>query len=579
MATYEVWAPKAGQLRVQIDGQSYAMAARGGGWWQGTGPGAHGTDYAYLIDDEAKALPDPRSRWQPQGVHGPSRRYDDAAFAWTDSGWTGRQLAGGVVYELHIGTFTDAGTFAAAVDRLDHLVALGVDLVELMPVNAFDGPWGWGYDGVGWYAVHAPYGGPDGLKRFVDACHAKGLGVLLDVVYNHLGPSGAYLNPFGPYFTDRHVTPWGPGVNLDGAGSDEVRRFIVDNALLWLDAFHLDGLRLDAVHALVDDRAIHLLEEMSVAVEALATHLRRPLCLIAESDLNDPKLVTAREANGYGLDAAWSDDFHHALHSVLTGERQGYYSDFGALAALAKTITRVFYHDGNWGSFRARRHGRPVNTHLTPASRFLGFLQDHDQIGNRAAGDRISALLSADRCKVGAGLLLTSPFTPMLFMGEEWAASTPWQYFTSHPDPALADAVRQGRRAEFADHGWAAEEVPDPQDPQTMRRSRLRWAEIDEPAHADVLEFYRKAIAVRRQRPELTDPRLDAVTVDYSEEARWLVVTRGGLRVICNLAGHRQTVPLDGAPRGVLLASKTGFIYSDGKVELDGDSILVVELA
>ncbi len=578
MATFEVWAPYAGALQVEIAGAVYPMTARGGGWWQVSAPAPSGTDYAYRIDD-GPARPDPRSRWQPAGVHGQSRSYDDADFAWTDQRWTGRQLGGSVLYELHVGTFTDKGTFDAAIGRLDHLVDLGVDLVELMPVNAFDGERGWGYDGACWYAVHAPYGGPDGLKRFVDACHSRGLGVVLDVVYNHLGPSGAYLPEFGPYLTDRHVTPWGAAVNLDRAGSDEVRRFVVDSALMWLREFHVDGLRLDAVHALVDDRATPLLAELAVAVEGLSAHLGRPLCLIAESDLNDPRLVTGPAAGGLGLTAQWCDDIHHALHGALTGERQGYYADFGSLAALAKTLTGAYFYDGTWSSFRERHHGRPVDTASTPGFRFVAFLQDHDQVGNRATGDRLCATVSADRCKVGAGLLLTGPFTPMLFMGEEWAAATPWKFFTGYPDSALAAAVAEGRRAEFAAHGWPALAMPDPQDPATFVQSTLQWAELGEPAHADMLDFYRKALTLRRSRPELTDPRLDHVVVDFSEDARWLVMTRGGLRVVANLAADRQTVPLDGAPRAVLLASKGGFVYADGKVELDGDSLLVVELA
>ena len=512
-------------------------------------------------------------------MHGASRYYDDTGYEWHDSSWTGRQLAGSVLYEMHIGTFTPEGTFAAAIAHLDHLVDLGIDIVTLLPLNAFEGERGWGYDGVGWYAVHAPYGGPDGLKKFVDACHSKGLGVHLDVVYNHLGPSGAYLDRFGPYFTPTHVTPWGPALNLDGPGSDSVRRYLVDNAAMWLRDYHLDGLRLDAVHALVDDRAVHVLEELSIEVDALSTHVGRPLSLVAESDLNETRLVTARDAVGYGLTAHWSDDFHHALHTVLTGEAQGYYADFGSLGVLAKTLTQTYFHDGTWSSFRGRRHGRPVNTAATPAHRFLGYLQNHDQIGNRATGDRISASLSPGLLKVGAALVLTSAFTPMLFMGEEWAASTPWQFFTDYPEGPLADAVRQGRRSEFAEHGWGAIDVPDPQDEQTFLASKVDWSELDTHEHADVLDFYRRAIAVRRQRAELTDPRLGAVLVDFSEESRWLVMTRGGLRVVCNLATQRQTVPLDGAPLGVLLCSETGFAYSDGKVELDGESVVVIELA
>ena len=578
MALFEVWAPTADRVRLEIAAETHDLTARDAGWWHAEAAVEHGTDYAYLIDDDT-ALPDPRSRWQPHGVHGPSRYYDHNRYQWSDQSWTGRQLAGCVLYEMHVGTFTAEGTFTAAIERLDHLVDLGIDIVELLPVNAFDGERGWGYDGVAWYAVHRAYGGPDGLKQFVDACHGRGLGVHLDVIYNHLGPSGAYLDKFGPYFTPQHVTPWGPALNLDGPGSDAVRRYLVDNAVMWLRDYHLDGLRLDAVHALVDDRAVHVLEELAIEIDALSTHLRRPLSLVAEADLNETRLITARDSAGYGLTAHWSDDFHHALHTVLTGEDQGYYADFGSLGVLAKTIARMYFHDGTWSSFRGRRHGRPVNTAATPAHRFLGFLQNHDQVGNRAMGDRISATLDPGLLKVGAALVLTSPFTPMLFMGEEWAASTPWQFFTSYPEGTLADAVREGRRAEFADHGWDTSQVPDPQDEQTFLDSKLDWDEVGEPDHGDVLDFYRKAIALRHQRAELTDPRLDGVTVDFSEESRWLVVSRGALRVVCNFSQRRQTVPLDGAPLGVLIASVPGFVYSDGKVDLDGPSAVVVELA
>ena len=387
-----------------------------------------GSDYAFLLDDDPTPLPDPRSPRQPNGVHGPSRVYRPQAFAWTDHAWTGRALPGSVLYELHIGTFTEAGTFDAAIERLDHLVELGVDLVEVLPVNAVDGPRNWGYDGVLWYAVTDNYGGPEAFQRFVDACHHRGLGVLLDVVYNHLGPSGAYLDRFGPYFAGRNI--WGPSLNLDGAGSDEVRRYVIDNALMWLCDFHVDGLRLDAVHALVDTRAIHLLEELSVEVAALQAHVRRPLTLIAESDLNNPRLITPREGGGYGLDAQWDDDVHHQLHAALTGERQGYYADFGTLPGLAATLRGGFFHVDTASAFRHRRHGRAVNTALVPAHRFVSYLQDHDQIGNRAAGDRISATLSPGLLACGAALLLCSPYTPMLFLGEAWVTSTTWQFFS-----------------------------------------------------------------------------------------------------------------------------------------------------
>ena len=374
-------------------------------------------------------------------------------------------------YELHVGTFTAAGTLDAAIERLDHLVSLGVDVVEVMPVAAFPGTAGWGYDGVHPYAVHEPYGGPDALKRFVDACHARGLAVCLDVVYNHLGPSGNYLPMFGPYFTDKHHTPWGSAVNLDDEGSADVRRWIIDNALMWLRDFHVDALRLDAVHAMEDDSPVHVLAELAREVDALSVAERRPLSLVAESDLNIPATVLPVEAGGLGMTAQWSDDFHHALHTLLTGEGQGYYADFAEdpYDALTRTLTGAFFHDGRHSSFRGAPWGAPVDRATVPGWRFMGYLQTHDQVGNRAVGDRIGHGISDGLARIGAALVFTSPFTPMLFMGEEWGASTPWQYFTSHEEPELADAVRQGRRREFAAHGWASEDVPDPQDPATVR--------------------------------------------------------------------------------------------------------------
>ncbi|GDY32087.1 malto-oligosyltrehalose trehalohydrolase [Gandjariella thermophila] len=547
-----VWAPHRERVRLRIGAEDHPMRRGDGGWWHADAP-RPGTDYAFLLDGDPRPLPDPRSRWQPNGVHGPSRWYDHAAYAWGDHAWTGRNLPGAVLYELHVGTFTPGGTLDAAVERLDHLVDLGVDFVELMPVNAFDGTDGWGYDGVLWYAVHEPYGGPDALKRFVDACHRRGIGVLLDVVYNHLGPSGAYLGEFGPYF--RGSTIWGPSLNLDGPDSDEVRRYVLDNALGWLREFHLDGLRLDAVHALHDSRATHLLEELAAEVDALSAHLRRPLSLVAESDLNDPRLVTAREAGGYGLTAQWNDDLHHCLHATVTGERQGYYADFGSLDALAATLRGVFLHAGTWSSFRGRTHGRPVDTARIPGHRFVAFLQNHDQVGNRATGDRLSASVSPGLLGCAAAILLCSPYTPMIFMGEEWAAGTPWQFFASFPDSSLADAVRSGRRAEFAAHGWGEAEVPDPMDPATVARSRLCWDELAEPAHRAVFDLYRALIRLRRAEPDLTDPRVDRLVVDVATEPGWLVLRRGGLRLACNLGRETVDVPVDLPPGEVLLAS------------------------
>jgi malto-oligosyltrehalose trehalohydrolase len=577
VTVFGVWAPAAERVELEVAGDRRPMApAAGQGWWQAELPAAgHDVDYAFRLDG-GEPLPDPRSPRQPFGSQGVSRTYDHSAFRWTDRGWRGGPLHGSVIYELHIGTFTPEGTFDAAARRLDHLRDLGVDTVELMPVAAFPGSHGWGYDGINLWAVHEPYGGPDGLKRFVDACHARRLAVFLDVVYNHVGV-GNRLAAFGPYFTDAHVTPWGPAVNLDQPGSDEVRDFLIGNALMWLRDYHLDGLRLDAVHALEDRRALHFLEELAAEVQALAALLNRELVLIAESDANDPRLVTSREAGGYGLAAQWSDDFHHAVHAAVTGERQGYYGDFGSLAALAKTLTRVFFHDGVWSAFRGRTHGRQVDVFRVPAHRFLGYLQDHDQVGNRAAGDRISAAVPSDLVKVGAGLILTAPYTPMLFMGEEWGASTPWQYFTDHTDPGLARAVTEGRRAEFADFGWGAADVPDPQDEATFLRSKLDWSELEQGCHAELLRWYRELIAMRRGRPELTDPRLGRVHVDYDEAERWLVVRRGRLRVVANLGPRGQRVPLDRPVAAVLAASVPGVTTDGGVITVPATSITVIE--
>ncbi|AEB45763.1 malto-oligosyltrehalose trehalohydrolase [Micromonospora maris] len=573
MSEFTVWAPEAKRVRLRLPDADHEMRAGRGGWWRVEVPDA-GADYAYLLDDDNQALPDPRSLWQPFGVHGVSRAYDHSAFAWTDSAWTGRQLPGSILYELHVGTFTPEGTFDAAIDKLDHLVDLGVDMIELLPVNAFNGEHNWGYDGVCWFAPHEPYGGPDGLKRLVDAAHAKGLGVILDVVYNHFGPSGAYAPRFAPYLSDR-TTPWGQAVNLDGPHSDGVRRFILDSVLMWLRDYHVDGLRLDAVHAMPDTRAVHLLEEIAVEVESLSVHLGRPLSLIAESDLNDPRLISPREAGGYGLQAQWNDDAHHALHTLLTGERQGYYGDFGTMECLAEVLTGAFFHTGTWSSFRNRQHGRPVDPR-TPGHRFVAYLQNHDQIGNRAVGDRLSASLSPAMLRVGAVLLMASPFTPMMFMGEEWAASTPWQYFTSHPEPELATAVVLGRRQEFATHGWTAEAVPDPQDRQTFVRSRLDWAELDKPEHRAMYDFYRRLIALRKSRPELSDPHLFAVEVRHGD--RFLVMRRGGCLVAANLADKPQRVTLPGVARRVLLATAEGVTVTRDRIDLPAETAAIVEL-
>jgi maltooligosyltrehalose trehalohydrolase len=581
MTTFSVWAPKPAQVELALAGSRIPMTAGTGGWWSVDVAAQTGADYAFVLDG-GEPRPDPRSRWQPEGVHGPSRLVDDADFAWTDSTWRGLPLPGSVLYELHVGTFTPEGTFDAAIEQLDHLVELGISAVERLPCNAFAGRWGWGYDGVAWFAVHEPYGGPEGLKRFVDACHGRGIGVVMDVVYNHLGPAGNYLPEFGPYLTEAHTTPWGPAVNLDQAGSDEVRKYIIDNALMWLRDYHIDGLRLDAVHALVDERATHLLEDLAVTVQALGAQLGKPLWLVAESDLNNARLVASREAGGFGLDGQWADDVHHALHSNLTGETSGYYADFLGLPVLAKVLSHVFLHDGSWSSFRGRVHGRPVEP-TTPGHRFVVYLQDHDQVGNRATGDRISATLSDGLLKVGAALVLTSPYTPMLWMGEEWGARTPWQFFSDH-EGDLGEAVRTGRREEFASHGWdespgAGEEVPDPQAESTFHASKLDWKEPQNDRGAELLAWTRDLITLRRSRLDLSDGRRDRVQVTYDDDARWLVVRRGAVAVACNLGPDRQSVTLPGTPEAVLLASAPGFVFRDGSVEIDRESVAILQLA
>ncbi|WP_329291134.1 MULTISPECIES: malto-oligosyltrehalose trehalohydrolase [unclassified Streptomyces] len=576
---FEVWAPQADRVALHCEGATSALERdpERAGWWTGDAEARDGTRYGFAVDD-GPVLPDPRSRRQPDGPDGLSAVVAQDRYAWR-ADWAGRPLQGAVLYELHVGTYTPGGTLDSAAERLGHLAELGVTHIELMPLCPFPGQHGWGYEGVSLWAVHEPYGGPEALKRFVDRAHELGLGVVLDVVHNHLGPSGNHLPAFGPYFTDTHQTPWGSAVNLDAPGSDEVRAFLVGSALAWLRDYRLDGLRLDAVHALRDTRALHFLEELSTAVDTLAADLGRPLFLIAESDLNDPRLISSREEGGLGLHAQWNDDFHHALHTTLTGEAQGYYADFARapLAALAKTLTSGFFHDGTYSSFRGRRHGRPLDRTRVSAHRLLGYSQTHDQIGNRAQGDRLSASLSPGQLACAAALTLTGPFTPMLFMGEEWAAGTPWQFFTDHTDPGLAEAVRRGRRREFAAHGWAEEDVPDPQDPATRERSCLDWSEPEKALHARVLAWYRDLIALRRRHPDLSDPDLAAVRIAHDEGARWLALRRGDVRVAVNLGKEAAGIPL-GLSRARVLAAwePVRTPDADGLLSVPGESCVVL---
>jgi len=520
-----------------------------GGWWTAPFDLEPGTDYAFRVDGSPNR-PDPRSALQPDGVHGPSRTVDPDTWRWTDQNWAGKDLRGSVIYELHVGTFTPEGTLDAAASRLGHLVDLGVDIVELMPLAAFPGKAGWGYDGVGLWAVHEAYGGPDALARFVNAAHNAGIGVCLDVVYNHLGPSGNYLSVFGPYFTPAHHTPWGEAVNYDHDGSQQVRAFVIDSALRWMRDFHIDALRLDAIHEIKDDAAAaatpqrHVLAELSDAVAALSIELGRPLSLVAEADLNDVGVITPTseeppaKAPSLGMTAQWADDVHHALHARLTGEDQGYYGDFAEVGAWAKAYGRAFLHNGTWSTFRERNWGAPVPEDTDPR-RFVVFGSDHDQVGNRAVGDRPSAILDDAALAATAALVLLSPYTPMLFMGEEWGTRTPFQFFTDHEEDDLARSVSEGRVREFAGFGWDADEIPDPQAAATVEASRLRWSELDEAEHARMLAWYQALTTLRRN-------------LDWSQRTAWpqvdeiddvLMVTYDDIVVAANLSGQERPAP------------------------------------
>ena len=578
MRALKVWAPAAQRVDVLL-GDDRVPMARDGDDWTVEVDAADGTPYSFSLDG-GPPRPDPRGLRLPEGPHGPSVLYDPAGFAWTDHQWRGAPLEGAVLYELHVGTFTPEGTLDAAAARLGHLVDLGVTVVELMPLAPFPGRHGWGYDGVAPYAVHEPYGGPEALQRFVDAAHGLGLGVCLDVVHNHLGPDGNYLPEFGPYLTDAHHTPWGQALNLDAPGSDGVRRWVVDNVLQWLRDFHVDGLRLDAVHELHDDRAVHVLEEMSRAVDAFGAESGRAVWLVAESDRNDARTVTPRgdgdAVGGLGVHGQWADDVHHALHVALTGETQGYYADFADPGALAKVLRSPFFHDGSHSSFRGRAHGRPVDAATVPGWRFVASLQTHDQVGNRAVGERLSMLADPGLLAAGAAILLTAPWTPMLFMGEEWGARTPWQYFTDHQDPDLAEAVRRGRRAEFGSHGWAAEDVPDPQDPATVTRSTLDWSEPEQEGPARLLRWYRDLIAARRTHPDLRSGDLTRVTADWDASARRLVVGRGDHLVLANLGDDAWEHEASGR---VLLSWEDGVEVEAGRVVVPPRSAVIVARA
>ena len=576
MHTFKVWAPKAETAEVKIAGHKHVMARQDGGWWrvQVENAGA-GTDYFFLLDGDEQELPDPRSALQPEGVNGPSRVVDHGVFQWTDADFHAKTFQSAIFYELHIGTFTLDGTCDAAIARLDYLCELGVTHIELLPFAEFPGRHGWGYDGVDLFAPHAAYGGPDGLKRFVDAAHGRGLAVIMDVVYNHFGPSGNYVGRFGPYFTDAHKTPWGDAVNLEDAGSFEVRRFFCDNALMWLRDYHMDGLRLDAVHAYIDRSASHFMEQINTEVHTLQAETGRAYVMIAESDLNDPRLVRSKEAYGYGFDTQWSDDFHHAMVALLTGDTSGYYADFGEFADLGKALIQAFVYDGEYSEFRERVHGRPVEG--LAGWHFCGYSQNHDQVGNRAKGERLVELTDMPRAKIAAALTMLSPFLPMVFQGEEWAATTPFLYFTDHEDKELGRLVSEGRKKEFAAFGWDPDEIPDPQDVSTFEASKLNWEEIERQPHADMLDWYKRLIVLRKSRRELTDGVLAQVDVDFDEEERWFSMQRGGIVLVFTLDEEGYSASVEENVT-LLLSSDSGIAIEDGQLILPGVGVAILSV-
>lgn len=575
MSNYRVWAPYAAEVELltgdPASPEHNAMTAVAGGWFEADRQMTVGERYAFRMrataghgapqqgDADASdgfgtntaadpagdwtiPLPDPRSRRQPDGPHGFSEVVDLDAHDWRSADWTGRILPGGLIYELHVGTYADSGDFAGVVKRLDHLVDLGVTHVELMPVQPFGGDRNWGYDGVSWHAVHEGYGGPEGLQKLVDACHERGLAVILDVVFNHFGPDGNYVGFFGPY-TSGGETGWGELVNLTGPDSDEVRAYILDAVRMWLVDYRIDGLRLDAVHALHDEGAFHILEQMQVVADTVAAQTGVPRSLIAESDQNDPKLVRPRAAGGYGLAAQWDDDVHHALHTVVSGEDHAYYSDFGTVETLAQTLREAFHHAGTMSTFRGRIHGRPLDLSVQPLSAFVTYTTTHDQTGNRASGDRPSMNLTPAQQALKAAVIACSPFTPMLFQGEEWGASTPFAFFCSHESDLLLRLTREGRIREFSRAGWNPEDIADPADPQTFEMSKLKWDELADAPHTGLLDAYRTLFGLRRTRPALGSPWSDSVATKV--EGQTLLLTRSADGDVVQLAANFSDEPAE----------------------------------
>jgi maltooligosyltrehalose trehalohydrolase len=555
---FRVWAPRCRHVDVVLEGRApEALTPREDGVFERTlsGVGA-GARYQYRLDGE-RYRPDPVSRFQPEGVHGPSVVVDPGRFPWTDQGFRGHALADLVFYELHVGTFTTAGTFEAVVPHLPRLVDLGVTALQLMPVAEFPGSRNWGYDGVHLYAPQSTYGGPRGLRRLVDAAHAKGLSVFLDVVYNHLGPEGNYLAEFGPYFTDRYCTPWGRAINFDGPDAARVRRHFVDNARYWVREFHVDGLRLDAIHSIFDASPVHVLAEIAAAARAEAQPLGRPAHVAAESHDNERALVLPAAAGGIGLDTIWSDDFHHALHARLTGETGGYYRDFPGGRGLTRALVEGFAFQGEPSIHYGRGRGTPSAD--LGGERFTVCLQNHDQVGNRAAGDRLSTLVPFAAVKAAAALLFAAPALPLLFMGEEYGETSPFQYFVSHLDAALLESVRRGRAEEFKSFGWK-DALPDPAEPATFLRSRLNHPLADAPRHRELREYYRRWLALRRSHPALGAHGKDRARAELAASGALLILTRpgadgAGVRLVVNLTDTTRPFAPHG-PWRVLLDSE-----------------------
>jgi len=520
-----VWAPFAQKVEVHITSPvelTVPLEKDAQGYHQVIIDGVKsGALYFYSLDPD-KERPDPASRFQPQGVHGPSQVVD-SHFQWEDQNWTGLSLEKYIIYELHVGTFTHEGTFDAIIPYLDELIDLGITAVELMPVNQFPGNRNWGYDGVYPFAVQNSYGGPEGLKRLVNACHQKGLAVVLDVICNHLGPEGNYFADFGPYFTDRYKTPWGAALNFDGPHSDDVRRFFIENILYWLTEFHIDAFRLDALHAILDNTPYIFIEQLAAAFHEQVEGLGRKAYLIGESSADNVRLIKPPELGGYGLDGQWNDDFHHSLHTLLTGEDTGYYQDYGKVKHLAKAFREGFVYSGEFSRFRQRRHG--TSSKNIPAERFVVFAQNHDQVGNRAMGDRLSQSVPFEALKLAAGIVLLSPFVPLIFMGEEYGETAPFPYFVSHSEPELIEMVRRGRREDFAAFQWQ-DEMLDPQDEATFLRAKLNHELRGEGQHKVLLDFYKELIRLRKETPALAQLSKENLHVKDFEEERVLFIHR-----------------------------------------------------